>query len=193
MRLLIRKVHMFTGLFSFTAFVVYGIAGLDSTLGPAETTRPTIEFFEFSPPKGVNDKAIASAVRELLKPPPPGPSHDSTIRRNAANDLRFTFYSPSAATHVVVLEKENRLRVERTRQPFWRFMNLLHAYTPTDRPIALSHRLWAWYNEAAMFSLVGMTLSGVYLWLASRPGWRPAQYAFSAGSAAFLALYLILG
>jgi hypothetical protein len=52
-------------------------------------------------------------------------------------------------------------------------------------------RLWTWYNEFSIWSLIGMSLSGVYLWLASRPRYRPAIYVFAFGSLSFLLLYML--
>ena len=36
-----------------------------------------------------------------------------------------------------------------------------------------------------------MSLSGVYLWLASRPRYRPAQLVFALGSGVFILLYAV--
>jgi hypothetical protein len=36
-----------------------------------------------------------------------------------------------------------------------------------------------------------MSLTGVYLWLASRPRYRPALYTFAAGCAVFIGLYVV--
>jgi hypothetical protein len=52
-------------------------------------------------------------------------------------------------------------------------------------------RMWAWYTEFAIWSLLFMPVTGVYLWLASRPRHRWAQFSFAAGSGLFLLLYAI--
>jgi len=36
-----------------------------------------------------------------------------------------------------------------------------------------------------------MAISGTYLWLASRPGYRIAQYSFAGGAAIFILLYIV--
>ena len=194
MRSLIRKLHMYAGLFSFTALMIYGIAGLDATASPApgepDPTEPAVEFLAFTTPPGAGDKAVADAVHALLKLPLAGPIPEWAIHRNAANDLKLDFYSPNGVTSVIVLEKESRLRVERGRVPVWRFLNNIHGMTPGEYQADRRLKLWSWYNEAALWSMTGMALSGIYLWLASRPGWRPAVYTFTAGSAALVILYL---
>ncbi len=192
MRTLIRKLHMYAGLFSFTALMVYGVAGLDGTASPPpgqpEAEAPAIEFLPFNPAGAAGDKAAADAVYELLKPPLAGPIPDWAIHRNGANDLELDFYSPNGMTRATVLEKEGRLRIERRRVRVWGFLNNIHGMTPGEYQKDIRLKLWTWYNEAAMWSLTGMVLSGVYLWLASRPGWRAAQLTFAVGSAALVVL-----
>jgi hypothetical protein len=193
MRALIRKLHMYAGLFSFTALMVYGVAGLEGTAsrppGQSEPQSPAVEFLEYKPPAGAGDKAVADSVHALLKPPLAGPIPEWAVHRNAAHDLELDFYSPNGMTRAVVLEKEGRLRIERRRVRVWGFLNDLHAMTPGEYQQDIRLKLWSWYNEAAMWSLMGMVFSGVYLWLASRPGWRTAQLTFAAGSMALMVLY----
>ena len=52
-------------------------------------------------------------------------------------------------------------------------------------------RLWAFYNEVAIWALITMALSGLYLWLASRPKYRWAWVSFLTGSGAFAVLYVL--
>jgi len=49
---------------------------------------------------------------------------------------------------------------------------------------------WAWYNHFASWSLLAMAVSGLYLWLASRPGYRIAHYSLASGAAIFILLYI---
>jgi hypothetical protein len=137
MHALIKKLHIYAGLFSFTALVIYGVAGLDATAAPPpeqrEAPEPVAEFRDFTPPGGAGDKAVADAVHALLKPPLAGPIPASAVHRNASNDLQLDFYSPNGVTRVTVLETEQRLRIERNRVPVWRFFNNIHGMTLGDR------------------------------------------------------------
>jgi hypothetical protein len=36
-----------------------------------------------------------------------------------------------------------------------------------------------------------MSISGVYLWLASRPRYRPARFVFALGCGSFILLYAV--
>jgi hypothetical protein len=195
MNALIKKVHMYAGLLNFSILFVFGVAGLSATLG----TRPPIQrldqaveqFVAFTPPPNSTDKQIADAVYDHLKPSltraPPAPA----LHRDADKNLSFNFFSPNGIIAITVLEKENRLRVRTLKNNAGRFMNALHTATIQNQAAKsdLRMRLWTYYNEFAIWSLLAMALSGVYLWLASRPGYRLAQYAFAGGCAVFIALY----
>jgi uncharacterized iron-regulated membrane protein len=195
MTALIKKIHMYAGLFSFTALAIYGLAGLDATFAPPpgapETTPPQVEMRDYTPPPGAGDKQVADHVHALLNPPLAGPLPAWAVRRNASNDLQLDFYSPNGITRAIVLEKENRLRVERIPFHFGQFLNNLHGMTLGDYQKDYRLRLWSWYNEIALWSLALMVLSGLWLWLASRPSWKPAQLTFAAAAGLFLVLYTL--
>ncbi|MEO7650632.1 MAG: hypothetical protein ABIZ80_09195, partial [Bryobacteraceae bacterium] len=57
---------------------------------------------------------------------------------------------------------------------------------PTDWRI----RAWTWYNEFSIWALIAMSVSGVYLWLATRPFFGPARWAFAIGTGIFAGLYI---
>ena len=60
---------------------------------------------------------------------------------------------------------------------------------PANRPVEL--KLWNYYTEFSIYSLLAMSMSGIYLWLASRPGLRWAQLSFAAGCGVFVVLYMV--
>ncbi|MEC8992509.1 MAG: hypothetical protein VX656_14795 [Candidatus Latescibacterota bacterium] len=76
-------------------------------------------------------------------------------------------------------------------QPFdkWQYMMHLHEMTPSRNEGDWRITSWAVYMEFSLWSLIFMALSGVYLWLASRPGHRWAQICFGAGTAIFILFY----
>lgn len=191
-RRLFLKIHMYVGLLNFSILIVFGITGLLHAFTPAPSERkrpqPAIDYRDYTAPEGLDDRQVARGVFDLLRLPLTEPA-PYALRRNEHNDLTFTFYTLNGSYRVVVLERENRLRIETQRQNIWHFFNNLHATTIQDRSTDIRVRLWAWYNEVAIWSLIGLPLSGVYLWLTSRPGYKPACYAFAAGCVAFLILY----
>lgn len=195
MTALVKKVHMYLGLLNYTILTVFGLAGLWATLQPAPDKRerpvPVVRFENFQTPGNADDRQVAALVYETVKPPLAPPLPDYALRRDPAGNLRLNYYAMNGPTTVTVLEKEGRLRIESTRNDVWRFIDNLHTTTVNSRASDLRVRMWTWYNEFAIWSLIAMGLSGVWLWLASRPGWSAAQIVFLAGNGAFALLYVL--
>jgi len=189
-RRLIKKVHIYAGLLSFTAFVVYGIAGLHATLLPAPDARPpeaaSTREVALDVPGGMTDKQVADLVHATLALPLTSPLPEWALQRDPDGRLRLDFYTPNGIHRVTVLEDEGRLRVDTGRTDLGRFLINLHAMTGVTRSLPLL--AWTAYNLLATVSLILMTATGLYLWLASRPSHRPARLSLVTGSAVFLAL-----
>jgi hypothetical protein len=109
--------------------------------------------------------------------------------RDAAGHVTFDAYAMNGRRTVTLLEKEGLLQVERQRRDLRSFLNEMHTVTVQNQSQQLVIRMWSWYTEFAIWSLLLMSVSGVYLWLASRPGHRWAQASFGLGTGIFLALY----
>ena len=189
---LVKKIHMYTGLLTFSALIVFGIAGVQATLpAPSRRDRPEakIEHVDFEAPGNLTDKQLADRVYETLKPPLARPLETWALRHDGQGNLVLPFHTVNGWRKVTVLEKENRLLVATERLSLVQTLNHLHATIPRWAAPDLRIRLWAYYMEMAIWALIGMSLSGVYLWLAVRPGSRWGQVCFGAGSAAFLVLY----
>ena len=183
---------MYVGLLNLSILLVFGVAGLTATLDPGPEKRthpePQVEYRDFTVPAGLDDKAAADRVWEFLHLPLSAPLPKYAIRRDANNDLFLNFYSPNGVRRAVVLEKENRIRLETEHVGLASYLNDLHTVTHNQNP-DWRMRWWGYYTEFSIWSLIGMSLSGVYLWLASRPRYAPARYTFALGCGAFIALY----
>lgn len=184
---------MYAGLLSFTAFVVYGLTGLYVTVRPAPADRPawptTSQTLPFESPGGMTDKQLADHILSALDLPQAGPIPEWALRRDPDGHLLLNFYSLTGLTRVTVLEAEGALRLEKESPGAGQFVNALHATTINTTSRSSLVRAWAWYNELAIWSLLLMTVSGLYLWVATRPRHRWARLAFAAGLLLFLGLY----
>jgi hypothetical protein len=190
----IKKIHMYLGLLNFVTLTVFGVAGLTATFqsGPGQPPAPAAARYEpFAVPPYASDKEVADAVFQTLKLPLSNPIPKGAVRRNPEHELALLFYTLNGPYRVTVLEKEGRLRIEPMPNNTARFLNAMHSVTQGGHSPYLRVRLWAWYNEFAIWSLLAMAISGVYLWLASRPGYRWAQVSFAAGVAVFVGLYVV--
>ena len=192
---MIKRIHIYLGLLSFTHLIVYGIAGLTAS-AQSGLERPKVprstRYEPFTADGMLTDKQVADRVFHQLNLPFTRPMPDWYLRRTAQNDLLLDFYNINGIYRVTVLEKEHRLRIDDIRNSGWLFLEDIHAATVRGAERIQLIRLWAIYNEFAMWSLIAMSISGLYLWLASRRGLRWAQACVVAGAAAFAALYYLI-
>jgi hypothetical protein len=185
---------MYLGLLNFVTLTVLGIAGLTVTFqsGPGQPPPPAAaRYVPFAVSVNASDKEVADAVFQTVKLPLTNPIPKGAVRRNPENQLALNFYTLNGPYRVTVLEKEGRVRIEPMPNNMARFLNAMHAVTQGGRSRYIRIRLWAWYNEFAIWSLLAMAISGVYLWLVSRPQYRWAQVSFGAGVAVFVGLYVV--
>jgi hypothetical protein len=189
---IIRKIHIYSGLLTFAQLAIYGIAGLVATLYGGGGERPkvprVVRFVPFVVPPSSTDKQVASLVYESLNFPLARPVPDWYLRHTPDNHLLLDFYNVNGIRRVVVLETEQRLRVEEIRNSIWLFLEDLHAATPSNEGAPGLVRVWAWWNELAMWTLLLFSISGLWLWLASRPsfGWAWILLGVSTGAIGIL-------
>lgn len=193
MRALVEKIHIYIGLLNFANLIVFGIAGLAATFqgGPErKMISEPLRYERFVPPAGSTDKQIADQVLAYFRFPFAEPAPGWAIHRDAAGNLPLEFWTVNGIHKVLYEPRQNRLRVEtiRSRLPF--FLDDMHTVTSVQQP-DWRLRLWAVYNHFAIWSLLWMTMSGIYLWLASRPRYRVAQYSFAGGTAIFILMYAL--
>lgn len=191
-RALVLKIHVYAGLLTFAQLSIYGAAGIAAALQHG-IERPkvarVVRHVPFTPPASATDKQVAAAVYELLAPPLARPMPDWFLRRTPENDLRLDFYNINGIWRVVVLEREQRLRIEEIRNGLGYFLSDVHAATPGDAGAPRLVRLWAIYNEAAMWCLLGFCGSGAYLWLSAPGRGRWAWACLAVGTSVFAALW----
>lgn len=186
---------MYLGLLNFSILLVFGIAGLtgsvESTLAERSRPRPSSETRTFQVPPNSTDKQVADLIHESLQLSMAARAPEFALKRNSKNQLVIDFYTVNGVERITVLDQEGRLEIERRRNTIWQYLNNLHSTTINSRIPDWRVRAWTFYNEFAIWSLLGMAGSGVYLWLATRPRYLWAQLAFIAGSGVFVTLYWI--
>jgi len=189
----IKKIHMYLGLLCATALLVYSIAGLwaVSFVRPADRPRPAPEtrFIDFQAPPNATDKQVVDLIWEAVAAPLTGKVPQFAIRRNRDHNLSTAFYSVNGLWRVTYLEKENRVQIEQSRNRLGNYFMAMHEAAPRHPAPDMRMRLWAWYNEFATWALILMPISGIYLWLGSRPEFRWAQISFALGTGGFALLY----
>ena len=105
--------------------------------------------------------------------------------------LVLSFHGPNGVHRATLLEAEKKVRIEHSRSSIGEFMNLMHATTLYHSSPDLRVRLWALYVDLSIFSLLFMSATGLWLWLASRPRLWWARASFGAGTGLFVLLWLV--
>ncbi len=193
---LIKKIHIYTGLLSFTILLIFGVIGVAGSFhgAPKSRSRPkaVVTHIPHTVAPDMTDRQLADAVFAQLDTPFTVTPGDRAIRRDENNNLTFRLFSVNGNQLITVLEREGRVKIETRRANLLAFVNILHATTLRSRVDDLPVRLWKYYNEFSIWALIVMALSGVYLWVASRPRYRLAQVSMVAGGVVFAALYIAL-
>jgi hypothetical protein len=173
--------------------MLYGIAGLVAT-AQVSAERPkvphTIRYIPFTVATSATDKEVADNVYRRLQLPLTRPMPDWFLRRTPENDLLLDFYNINGIWRVVVLERENRLRIEEIRNSLGIFLGDVHAITTGDAEAPRLVRAWAFYNELAMWCLLAFCCSGVYLWLTAQARSWWAWASLATGTVSFAALWM---
>jgi hypothetical protein len=188
-----KKIHMYTGLFSFMAFVVWGATGIHAVfLPPPGDWQPPVvtaqQEFSFEAAGSLDDKKLAKAIFAEAGLAMAGGYYN--VHRNDAGDLVFIAYSANGQRDVTYLEKLRRVRIDFRDGDLWDFLSEMHTGHSRRGPPDLSSRLWGYYNEFSTWAFLFMVLSGIYLWVATRSGMRWALILVSATTAATLVLWL---
>ena len=189
-----KKLHMYAGLLSFTAFMVWGIAGVGATFRPGPGNRtpqePEVRYLDFQADPNATDQQVTDAMIERSGLPFIQPGRKPA--RDPEGRLWVRYFHPNGQRRIILLEDEGKLRIEQIDSSLWQFLNVLHMQSWLHSNPGFEVRLWGLYNEFSLWAVIFMTLSGLYMWLATRPGMQWAQWTFGLSTAAFVVLYVAL-
>lgn len=190
---LLRKLHIYSGLLVFSQLLVYGVAGLVATAQPSlerPKTPHTTRTIAFQRKPDESDKQVAARAYETVQPAMSRPVPDWFLRKSADGHLLLDFYNINGIYRVTVLP--TALRVESIRNSTALFFEDIHAATLADSEADQLIRIWAMWNELGIWGLLFFAVSGIWLWLASRPGSRLAWFSLALGIAVFAGLWMVL-
>lgn len=183
---------MYTGLLNLTVLAIFSIIGIARTFPSSNNvSSKSEELIDFDVPVGLADRELADHIQSALALPFTQPAPPWLLGRDADNNVRFGLPTAAHVYRITVLEKQHRLRVEKEAYVLWQYLFHLHEMTPRGQPY-LAMRMWAYYMEFSIWSLIWMAVSGVYLWLVSRRKLLWAQASFVTGIAVFVAFYLVV-
>lgn len=173
-----KKLHTYAGLLTFTAFIVWGVIGVAGAFapGPDDYQPPDIsetKEFPIAAPANLDDGNLARHIYDNLDIPLRGGHYN--IRREADGNLAFYVFTASGRRDVTYFEDRGIARIDIRQNSIFGFLSTMHTAFSRRGPQTRAARLWGYYNEFAGLAFFFMTVSGVYLWLDTRPGMRWAQ------------------
>ncbi|MDE0106941.1 MAG: hypothetical protein OXN96_03990 [Bryobacterales bacterium] len=190
----IKKLHIYSGLLSYVGFTVWGIVGIWASFAPAPAERPRREpelrSIAFQVDGGATDQEITDAMIVASGLPFIQPGRKPN--RDADGRLQVRYLTPNGTRRILLLERENLLRIERTPSPLGGFLNLMHMQTLWIHNPGWEVHLWGAYNQFSMWAVIFMTASGFYMWLATRPRMAWALWTLGLSAVLTVALYAAL-
>jgi hypothetical protein len=189
-----KKIHMYAGLLSFMAFVVWGITGIHAVfLPPPDGYEPpevaAEQHIPFEAPGDLDDRELAKLIYETADLPLAGGFYN--IRRNEDGNLAFLAFTYNGRRDLTYLEEQQQVRIEFRDNDVVDFFSSMHAAHSRRGPPETSVRLWAYFNEFSTWAFFFMSLSGVYMWAATRPGLPWAQICFGGSAVVGLVLWFV--
>lgn len=188
----IKKLHMYAGLLTYTAFIVWGVTGIHAVFLPAadnwkEPLPTEVREVSWKAPANLDDKALsvaataASGLRSIGNP--------VLRKRDEQQNLTFAVFGPSGRRDLTYVESEGKIRVEIKQNNIVEFLSGVHAGSSRRGPPELASRIWGIYNEFSNWAFLFMTFTGIYLWLATRPKMVWAWATFGSATVIVAALW----
>jgi hypothetical protein len=179
---------VYAALVTFVNLLVYGVAGV----APRALPAPIAWEQPFTVHPGETDRAAAERVVRLLSLSLATPVHDFNIGHDRSGHLTLDFYHANGRHKVTVLDNPARLHIENSRAGFARYLSTLHVTTAAFHSGDARMTWWSWYNEFAMWTLIAMLFTGVWMLVTRRgkPGAiRRTHWIAALVSAPLLALF----
>lgn len=183
---------MWSGLLSFTAFVVWGVTGIHAVFLPAPGDYQPPEIsgeyeFAFEGPDNLDDQELANRIFNAADLKLAGGHYN--VHRDDNQNLAFFVYTPNGRRDLTYLEGEKRVRVQFRDNGPGGFLSAMHVAHSRRGAPGLSARLYGVYNEFATWAFLLMSLSGLYMWVATRPGLLWARICIGAATVATIVMW----
>ena len=191
----VKKLHMYSGLLTFTALVVWGITGVHAVFLPAQDNfQPppvaSVRDVPFQAEGNLDDGKLAQAIFEAIEIPLAGGRYN--VHRDEQSNLAFNVFTINGGREVTFLEEQGMVRIAHRANSVWGYLSSMHTAHSRRHRLTPAAIAWGYFNEFATWAFLFMTFSGVYLWLATRPGLRWAQFTLAGVTAVTVALWVVI-
>lgn len=191
----VKKIHMYSGLLTFMAFVVWGVTGIHAVFlaPPGEYKPPPISSMREIPYRAagsLDDEQLSKAIYEAVRIPLAGGRYN--VHRDEQANLSFNVFTINGGREVTFLEKQGIVRVAHRGNSVWGYLSSMHTAHSRRHRLIPAAVAWGYFNEFATWAFLFMTLSGLYMWIATRPRLRWAQLSLGGMAALTLGLWIAI-
>ncbi len=178
----IKKLHIYTGLLSFTGFTVWGIIGIWASFVPPPQERirpePQVRMVDFQVDGSATDQETSDSMIVASGLPFIQPGRKAN--RNRDGRLQVRYLTPNGTRAMVLLEDENKIRVEAIPSP--------HGFWHEDTMI----NVWGLVLLLTSIALFLIGASGIYLWfMTHEERWIGSVLLIGGLAFAFTSMYLV--
>jgi hypothetical protein len=189
----VKKLHMYSGLLTFIAFVVWGLTGVHAVFlpPPGEYEPPpvsSVQEIPFQASSSLDDEKLAQAIFDAVDIPLAGGRYN--VHRDEQLNLAFNVFTINGGREVTFLEEQGIVRVAHRGNSLWGYLSSMHTAHSRRHRLTPAAIAWGYFNEFSTWAFLFMTFSGLYLWIATRPGLRWAQLSLAAMTALTLVLWI---
>jgi hypothetical protein len=191
----VKKIHMYSGLLTFLALVVWGVTGIHSVFlaPPGQYQPPPVSSIREIPYKAesrLDDQQLATAIYQAIKIPLAGGRYN--VHRDGQANLAFNVFTINGGRDVTFLEDKGIVRIAHRANGLFDYLSSMHTAHSRRHRQSLAARAWGIFNEIANWAFLFMTFSGVYMWIATRPRLLWAQLSFGAMAVVTVALWIAI-
>lgn len=178
-----KKIHTWAGLLTFSAFVVWGVTGVHGafTPPPGEYTPPPVAALRelpFQAQGDADDQEISKQIFAIAEIPLAGGRYN--IHRDEDLNLAFNVFTINGTRELTYYEDRGVVEVAHRRNSVWSYLSSMHSAHTTRHQLTPLSSAWGYYNTLATWAFLFMTISGVYMWIATRPNLNWARISFGA-------------
>ena len=186
---------MYSGLLTFIAFIVWGVTGVHAVfLPPPDQYKPppvsSVQKVAFKATGGLDDEKLAQAIFDAIDIPLAGGRYN--VHRDEHLNLTFNVFTINGGHEVTFLEEEGIVHVAHRGNNLWGYLSSMHTAHSRRHRLTPAAIAWGYFNELSTWAFLFMTFSGLYLWIATRPGLRWAQLALAVMTAGTLVLWITI-
>jgi hypothetical protein len=186
---------MYSGLLTFMALVVWGITGIHAVFLPRpDAFQPppisAVRDIPYQVNGDLDDQQLSRAIYQAIDVPLAGGRYN--VHRDAQSHLAFNVFTINGGREVTFLEAQGIVRVAHRQNSTWSYLSSMHTAFSRRHTLTPAAVAWGLFNELAVYAFVFMTFSGVYMWLATRPRLRWAQWSLAGMGVLTLALWIAI-